>query len=34
MTVQATSEPMIPNGMSLAGFLASWPAVETASKPI
>ena len=34
MMVQATSEPMIPNGMSLPGFLASWPAVETASNPM
>ena len=29
-----TSEPMIPIGMSRWGFLASWAAVETASKPI
>ena len=34
MIVQTTSEPMIPNGMSFAGFLASCPAVETASKPM
>src|SRR5688572_18871038 len=33
-TVQITSEPRMPMGMSLRGSLASWPAVETASKPM
>src|SRR5918994_3318065 len=28
------SEPKMPNGMSRRGFFASWPAVETASKPM
>jgi hypothetical protein len=33
-SVQTTSEPMMPIGMSRAGSRASAPAVETASKPI
>ena len=33
-TVQMISEPRMPIGMSRFGFLASWAAVETASKPI
>ena len=33
-TVQITSEPRMPIGMSRCGFLASWAAVETASKPM
>src|SRR4051812_3857027 len=33
-TVQMTSEPRMPMGMSLRGSFASWPAVETASKPM
>ena len=32
--VQMISEPRMPMGMSLRGFFASWPAVETASKPM
>ena len=33
-TVQMTSEPRIPIGISRIGLLASCAAVETASKPI
>jgi hypothetical protein len=32
--VQMISEPRMPMGMSLRGLRASWPAVETASKPM
>ena len=33
-TVQISSDPMMPMGMSFCGFFASWAAVLTASNPM